>query len=419
MELLLTFFYIKNAFYIIAHDHYDTLKRFRLICHLDDLRKQTRYLFYYSLHLSICLFLPWYIFSYSYFSEHIFHTSHIGLDLQSSGGSGKDNIGDILDDFVRQRFGQGSYERVDEHVLPSRKQSALKFFNNHQEGRFVFLLETRACSSSIKLSSVDTVIIFASDWNPMTDIRSLQKITLHSQFDQINIFRLYSSCTVEEKVLIIARQDKTLESSLHSISRAASDMLLMWGASYLFEKLSEFHCGNDTASSGNTLFEQSHLKDVIQEFLTIIIQKGKDNTPSNSIILKVKQNQGIYTTNFPLHGERKIQLLDEELPHIFWKKLLEGKQPRWKYSSGLSQRNRKRVQYADDIQKNTVVEGDEVVKKRNKVANNSTNSPSLKAALIGKWLISLLINCFDLFLILYMQMVPLSEYRVAIIVGFP
>nr|AGM20688.1 MET1-2 [Populus tomentosa] len=302
---------------------------------------------------------------------------------KSSGGSGKDNIGDILDDFVRQRFGQGSYERVDEHVLPSRKQSALKFFNNHQEGRFVFLLETRACSSSIKLSSVDTVIIFASDWNPMTDIRSLQKITLHSQFDQINIFRLYSSCTVEEKVLIIARQDKTLESSLHSISRVVCHMLLMWGASYLFEKLSEFHCGNDTASSGNKLFEQSHLKDVIQEFRTIIIQKGKDNTPSNSIILKVKQNQGRYTTNFPLHGEQKIQLLDEELPHIFWKKLLKGKQPEWKYSSGLSQRNRKRVQYADDIQKNPVVEGDEVVKKRNKVANNSTNSPSLKAALIG------------------------------------
>ncbi|XP_061946497.1 helicase protein MOM1-like isoform X5 [Populus nigra] len=319
--------------------------------------------------------------------EMLFSIKERGLRVlvlfQSSGGSGKDNIGDILDDFVRQRFGQGSYERVDEHVLPSRKQSALKFFNNHQEGRFVFLLETRACSSSIKLSSVDTVIIFASDWNPMTDIRSLQKLTLHSQFDQINIFRLYSSCTVEEKVLIIARQDKTLESSLHSISRVASQMLLMWGASYLFEKLSEFHCGNDTASSGNTLFEQSHLKDVIQEFLTIIIQKGKDNTPSNSIILKVKQNQGIYTTNFPLHGERKIQLLDEELPHIFWKKLLEGKQPQWKYSSGLSQRNRKRVQYADDIQKNTVVEGDEVVKKRNKVANNSTNSPSLKAALIG------------------------------------
>ncbi|XP_011023823.1 PREDICTED: helicase protein MOM1-like isoform X4 [Populus euphratica] len=319
--------------------------------------------------------------------EMLFSIKERGLRVlvlfQSSGGSGKDNIGDILDDFVRQRFGQGSYERVDEHVLPSRKQSALKFFNNHQEGRFVFLLETRACSSSIKLSSVDTVIIFASDWNPMTDIRSLQKITLHSHFDQINIFRLYSSCTVEEKVLIIARQDKTLESSLHSISRVASHMLLMWGASYLFEKLSEFHCGNDTALSGNTLFEQSHLEDVIQEFLTIIIQKGKDNTPSNSIILEVKQNQGRYTTNFPLHGERKIQLLDEELPHIFWKKLLKGKQPRWKYSSGLSQRNRKRVQYADNIQKNPVVEGDEVVKKRNKVANNSTNSPSLKAALIG------------------------------------
>ncbi|CAK7340493.1 unnamed protein product [Dovyalis caffra] len=303
--------------------------------------------------------------------------------FQSIGGSGKDNIGDILDDFVRQRFGKGSYERVDGHVLRSRKQTALNNFNNHQEGTFVFLLETRACSPSIKLSSVDTVIIFASDWNPMTDIRNLQKITLHSQFDRINIFRLYSSCTVEEKVLIIAKQDKTLDSNLQSISRGASHMLLMWGASYLFDKLAEFHCGNNPTSSGNTLFEQSHLKDVIQEFLTIIIQKGKDNTPSNSIILKVKQNQGSYTTNFPLHGEQNIQLLDEELPHMFWKKLLEGKQPQWKYSSGSSQRNRKRVKYIDDIQKKSEVEGDDVVKKRNKVANNSADSPSLKAAPIG------------------------------------
>jgi chromodomain-helicase-DNA-binding protein 4 len=33
------------------------------------------------------------------------------------------------------------------------------------------------------------------------------------------------------------------------------------------------------------------------------------------------------------------------------------------------------------------------LKKRNKVSNNNTDSPSLKAALIGNWLVSLLINC--------------------------
>ncbi|XP_073264631.1 uncharacterized protein [Populus alba] len=303
--------------------------------------------------------------------------------FQSSGGSGKDNVGDILDDFISQRFGKGCYERVDGHVLPSRKQAALKNFNNLQEGRFVFLLETRACSPSIKLSSVDTVIIFASDWKPHTDIRNLQKITLYSESEQINIFRLYSSCTVEERVLIVARQDKTLDRNLQRINQGACHMLLMWGVSYLFDKLSEFNCGNDPASSGNMLFEQSHMKDVMQEFLTIVTQKGKDKNLINSIILNVKQNQGSYTTNLPLHGEPKIQLLDEELPHVFWERLLKGKQPQWKYSSGLFQRNRKRVQYFDDIQKNPEVKADEVVKKRKKVAIDNSNSPSLKAAPIG------------------------------------
>jgi hypothetical protein len=280
----------------------------------------------------------------------------------------------------------------------------LKNFNNLQEGRFVFLLETRACSPSIKLSSVDTVIIFASDWKPNTDIRNLQKITLYSESEQINIFRLYSSCTVEEKVLIVARQDKTLDRNLQRINQGASHMLLMWGVSYLFDKLSEFNCGNDPASSGNMLFEQSHMKDVIQEFLTIVTQKGKDKNLINSIILNVKQNQGSYTTNLPLHGEPKIQLLDEELPHVFWERLLKGKQPQWKYSSGLFQRNRKRVQYFDDTQKNPEVEADEVVKKCKKVAIDNSNSPSLKAAPIGKWLIALLIHLV-LFLILYTQVV--------------
>ncbi|KAJ6937652.1 hypothetical protein NC652_012073 [Populus alba x Populus x berolinensis] len=303
--------------------------------------------------------------------------------FQSSGGSGKDNVGDILDDFISQRFGKGCYELVDGHVLPSRKQAALKNFNNLQEGRFVFLLETRACSPSIKLSSVDTVIIFASDWKPHTDIRNLQKITLYSESEQINIFRLYSSCTVEERVLIVARQDKTLDRNLQRINQGACHMLLMWGVSYLFDKLSEFNCGNDPASSGNMLFEQSHMKDVMQEFLTIVTQKGKDKNLINSIILNVKQNQGSYTTNLPLHGEPKIQLLDEELPHVFWERLLKGKQPQWKYSSGLFQRNRKRVQYFDDIQKNPEVKADEVVKKRKKVAIDNSNSPSLKAAPIG------------------------------------
>ncbi|XP_058001369.1 helicase protein MOM1 isoform X3 [Hevea brasiliensis] len=299
--------------------------------------------------------------------------------FQSSGGSGKDNIGDILEDFVRQRFGQDCYERVDGLVSPTRKQAALNNFNN-QKGRFVFLLENRACFPSIKLSSVDTVIIFGSDWSPPNDLRNLQRITLDTQFEQLKIFRLYSCFTVEENVLILAKEDKTLDSNLQGISRATSQNLLMWGVSHLFSKLDEFHSGCSTpVISGSPLFEQLLIKDIIQEFLTILSQNAKEkNTSNSSMVLKVKQNQGRYSTDFPLPGEQKIQSRDEELPHIFWKKLFEGKQPQWKYISSSSQRNRKRSQNVDDLSRKPEGEVNEVVKKRKKVANIDVDPSSLK-----------------------------------------
>ncbi|KAG8658119.1 helicase protein MOM1 isoform X6 [Manihot esculenta] len=302
--------------------------------------------------------------------------------FQSSVGSGRDNIGDILEDFVRQRFGQDCYERVDGLVIPTRKQAAVNNFNS-QKGRFVFLLENRACFSRIKLSSVDTVIIFSSDWSPANDLRNLQKITLDTQLEQLKIFRLYSCFTVEENVLILAKQDKTLDSKLQSISRATSQTLLMWGASHLFSQLDDLHSGSSTSvTSGGPLFGRLLLKDIIQEFLTVLSQDAKEKiTCNSSIVLKVKQNQGRYSTDFPLPGEQKIQSRDEELPHIFWRKLLEGKEPHWKYLSGLPQRNRKRFQQVDDLPKKPEGEVHEVVKKRKKAANNDIDPTSLKPSI--------------------------------------
>lgn len=125
--------------------------------------------------------------------------------LLSGSGKGSASIGDILDDFLRQRFGEDSYERIDGvGIVPSKKRAALNNFNNKDMGRFVFLLEYRACLPSIKLSTVDTAIIFNSEWNPANDLRALNKIAIDSQSEQIMIFQLYTSSTLEEKVLRLA-----------------------------------------------------------------------------------------------------------------------------------------------------------------------------------------------------------------------
>ncbi|KAK8476817.1 hypothetical protein V6N12_072503 [Hibiscus sabdariffa] len=297
---------------------------------------------------------------------------------QYIGGSGRDLMGDILDEFLRQRFGIDCYEHVDNGVIPSKKQSALSRFNNERE-RFIFLLETRACLPSIKLSSVGTVIIFGSDWSPVNDLRALQRITFDSQFEQIKVFRLYSSFTVEEKLLMLSKQDKTVDSNIANISSSASHMLLKWGASYLFSQLENFH--GITKLDASTLSQQSHLKDVIQEFLTLLHQTGKDNTSKLTLILQAKQNQGTYRTEMPLFGELKIQVMNEDPPHTFWTKLLEGKCPRWKYSTSTSTslRNQKRVQYFDELQKRPEAESAEVAKKRKKFISDGSDHPSPKA----------------------------------------
>ncbi|KAL4367195.1 hypothetical protein GQ457_05G014100 [Hibiscus cannabinus] len=263
------------------------------------------------------------------------------------GGSGRDLMGDILDEFLRQRFGIDCYEHVDNGVIPSKKQSALNRFNNERE-RFIFLLETRACLPSIKLSSVGTVIIFGSDWSP-------------------------------EKLLMLSKQDKAIYSNIANISPSASHMLLKWGASYLFIQLENFH--GITKLDASTLSQQSHLKDVIQEFLTLLHQTGKDNTSKLTLILQAKQNQGTYRTEMPLFGELKIQEMNEDPPHTFWTKLLEGKCPRWKYSTSTSLRNQKRVPYFDELQKRTEAESAEVAKKRKKFISDGSDHPSPKAVL--------------------------------------
>lgn len=72
-----------------------------------------------------------------------------------------------MDDFLRQRFGENSYERIDACLPPAKKQEALNKFNNKGGEQFVLLLEHRACSSSIKLSSMDIVFIFDTEFNPL------------------------------------------------------------------------------------------------------------------------------------------------------------------------------------------------------------------------------------------------------------
>ncbi|XP_016470563.1 uncharacterized protein LOC107792831 isoform X4 [Nicotiana tabacum] len=274
--------------------------------------------------------------------------------LESLGGSGVISIGDILDDFIHRKFGEDSYTRISGEFSRKLKQATLNKFNNEGSGKFACLMETRVCAPSVKLSRIDTIILFNSDWDPTNDLRSLQKIAIYSKLEQIKVLRLYSYFTVEEKALILAKQGMTIDSNIENIKQFHE--LLTWGASFLFKMLDCFHVQSSQSKRSSDI---AALDDVFAELLGLI-SSNSENSDYNSCskILKVQQNGGTYPRNISLLGEVEMQLMDDssfvrgmtnEFPNVFWTSLLHGTVRRWKHLPRLSQGIRRKVRPRVDL----------------------------------------------------------------------
>lgn len=274
---------------------------------------------------------------------------------------------------MAQRFGQKSYE----HGIYTSKKNAINNFNKESQC-CVLLLETRACTPAIKLLRAEAFILFGSSLNPLHDVKHLEKIKIESCSERTKIFRLYSVCTVEEKALILARQNKwqnkRQNKAVENLNRPLTHALLMWGASYLFDKLDHLH-GSEIPDS-RVSFEQSIMDGVIHEFSSILSSKGgEENGGKLCLLLEAKHDQGTYSSDSTLFGEEHIRLSDEDSPNIFWTKLLGGKNPTWKYPSDTPQRNRKRVQYFEGSAESPKLDDDGNIKKRKKASDDFTDLP--------------------------------------------
>jgi hypothetical protein len=251
-------------------------------------------------------------------------------------------MGKILEEFVRHRFGPESYEYVQNRSAYSKKQAAMSRFNDRTKGRFVFLIENSACHSSIHLSSIDAVIIYGSDWNPLNDLKALRKIQIESQVEHVNIFRLYTPFTVEEKALLLAKHGMIIDCNIQDIVPSLSHSLLSWGVSFLFSRLDELHQDNPASKSSEkgTLC----MDKVISEFLTVLPTKSNGAT-----ISKAYMSGEFYSRNITLIGETEgASSLDVD-PPMFWFNLLDGKSPCLYYMSEPPQVKHSNLQNLENV----------------------------------------------------------------------
>ncbi|KAH9610761.1 hypothetical protein KSS87_004162, partial [Heliosperma pusillum] len=289
--------------------------------------------------------------------------------FQNHSKSGLVVLRDILDDLLSRRLGGQSYVHIYRDSDRLKKRAACDLFNDKESGRFVMLMERCSCQSNIKLSSVDFVILFNSDWCPINDMKCLRKMSIEPAVDHLNVLRLYSTNSLEEKILTLAKEGTSLESNLFNFSHNVSHVLLLWGATFLFTRLADFHSQCTSIASLNCLTEDELLGNVFDELLVLLsCQDGKEC--SFSLISKVSEGTDQYHAGIIVPGDQNTPADGDIPPYVIWSSLLEEKSPKWRLLPRSSGKKRRRNEF--NVRSTHYTESEN----ENELPTNKKNPPS-------------------------------------------
>ena len=114
---------------------------------------------------------------------------------------------DVLEAFLC--FHGHTYSRLDGATQPDERQRRVDRFNT-DENIFCMVLSTRSGGLGINLTGADVVIFYDSDWNPAMDAQATDRAHRIGQTREVHIYRLVCTATVEENILMKAKQKRRL-----------------------------------------------------------------------------------------------------------------------------------------------------------------------------------------------------------------
>ena len=106
---------------------------------------------------------------------------------------------DVLEDYCNLR--DYDFCRLDGTTDIYEREKMIHKFTKPNSKYFIFLLSTRAGGLGINLTSADTVVIYDSDWNPQMDLQAMDRAHRIGQTKQVNVIRLVTKDTLEERII--------------------------------------------------------------------------------------------------------------------------------------------------------------------------------------------------------------------------
>ena len=106
----------------------------------------------------------------------------------------------IENDLFKKHMPGVTYLRLDGSIPANSRQSLVTRFNN-DPSIDVLLLTTQVGGLGLNLTGADTVIFVEHDWNPMKDLQAMDRAHRIGQRRVVNVYRLITRGTLEEKIM--------------------------------------------------------------------------------------------------------------------------------------------------------------------------------------------------------------------------
>ncbi|KAK9450457.1 uncharacterized protein V1518DRAFT_392161 [Limtongia smithiae] len=125
----------------------------------------------------------------------------------------KEMLDIIENDVFKKLMPSVSYMRLDGGTDVRKRQEIVQTFNA-DPSIDVLLLTTHVGGLGLNLTGADTVIFVEHDWNPMKDLQAMDRAHRIGQKKVVNVYRLITQNTVEEKIMGLQRFKLNIASTI-------------------------------------------------------------------------------------------------------------------------------------------------------------------------------------------------------------
>jgi TATA-binding protein-associated factor len=119
----------------------------------------------------------------------------------------------IENDLFKQLMPSVTYMRLDGGTDANKRHAIVQTFNS-DPSIDCLLLTTHVGGLGLTLTGADTVIFVEHDWNPMKDLQAMDRAHRIGQKKVVNVYRLITKGTLEEKIMGLQRFKMNIANSV-------------------------------------------------------------------------------------------------------------------------------------------------------------------------------------------------------------